>query len=75
MKKRCPICDETFRYGPDAYEGQYILAYEITTCSICYKGYWDGWGGFAEPVILAHLKAKGIEPPARNAKRLLPRDG
>jgi hypothetical protein len=71
----CLICDETFPYRPGNWGGQHIPDYDLTVCTTCYQGNHDGWGGIGEPKILAHLKAKGVAVPARNAKGLLPRDG
>lgn len=69
----CEICGRRFQFGPHVYNGQRIPAYEITVCKVCFDGNWDGWGMRAEPVLIAHLKSRGIPIPERNAQGFIPR--
>jgi len=71
---RCFTCGCSVKLGPHEYTGQHIGKYDITACSVCWASNWDGWGPFEEKEILAHLEARGIKVPARNANGFLPRD-
>lgn len=70
---RCFTCGGEFQFGPHVYDGRHIAAYDMTFCMGCYGGNWDGWAPRYEPRILAHLKDKGLEAPARNEGGYLPR--
>ena len=72
--EKCFCCGTEFQFGPHIYDGKHIPGYGITVCRACYEGNWDGWAPHYEVLVLAHLKNKGIEPPARNSKGWLPRD-
>ena len=60
--------------GPHRYDGKYIPRYQISVCSGCWSGNWDGWGPLHEPMIVAHAQEKGLTLPPRNQKGWLPRD-
>ncbi len=70
----CPVCGSKYQFGPHIYNGHVLQGWDICVCSICYEGNWDGWTPYYEPKLLAILKEKNIEPPARNAKGFFPRD-
>jgi len=70
----CFICGSTFQFGQHVYDGKYIQKYDITVCSGCYKGNWDGWAKHYEENILKHLKEKGLPVPDKNEAGYLPRD-
>ena len=70
----CFSCGQTFAFGQNAYHGRVVPKYQIMVCRQCYDANWGGWAPFVERKLLVHLKAKGLEVPARNAQGLLPRD-
>lgn len=70
----CFSCGQSFAFGQNAYHGRFIPNYQIMVCRGCNDANWEGWAPFVEGKLLAHLKAKGLEVPARNAQGLLPRD-
>lgn len=72
---RCFACDKDFQFGPQRYAGSHIAAYNISVCSTCYAGNWDGWGPLVEPALLLHLDRERIPVPERNEQGWLPRDG
>ena len=73
--KQCFLCSQQFQYGPHLYDGEYIPAYKIVVCMICYKANHDGWASHYEEKIISHLKEKGLPIPDRQEKGYLPRDG
>jgi hypothetical protein len=73
--ERCDLCREDFQYGPVAYFGTYVPAYQVIACNRCYGANWDGWAPNLEERVTRSLKAKGLRIPERNPKGLLPRDG
>lgn len=70
----CELCGKEFQYGPHRYDGQFIRRYQLTVCKTCFSGNRDGWAPHLEEKFLAHLKAKHIPAPARNAEGWFPRD-
>ncbi len=70
----CFMCGSPFQMGPHLYEGEFIRHYQVSICSTCYKGNWDGWAPHYEHRLVAHLKKNGLPIPERNAKGWLPRD-
>ena len=74
IMKPCDLCDHSFQFGPQRYEGQYLNHYEMLLCEGCYKGNWDGFAPHYEEKIKAHLNSKGIPLPERNEKGWFPRD-
>jgi hypothetical protein len=68
----CEVCYTSFQYGPHRYAGRWLKRYQLLACDGCLRGNQDGWGPMIEPRILAHLKSKGIDAPARNEKGWLP---
>ena len=73
--ERCDLCGERFQYGPVAYFGTYVPAYQVMACHRCYAANWDGWALKLDETVTRNLKAKGLRIPERNTKGLLPRDG
>jgi hypothetical protein len=73
--ERCDLCGERFQYGPVAYFGTYVPAYQVMVCHRCYAANWDGWALKLDETVTRNLKAKGLRIPERNTKGLLPRDG
>jgi hypothetical protein len=71
----CECCGSQFQFGADVYDGKKLPAYDMMVCMGCYQANWDGWAPHYEPKILAHLEAKGIPVPERNAQGWLPRGG
>ncbi len=69
----CFACGSTFQFGPHIYDGKHIRKYEITVCSGCYEGNWDGWAPHYEEKILKHLNEKELPVPNRNEAGYLPR--
>jgi hypothetical protein len=70
----CGLCGSKFQFGPHVYEGKHIARYQLTVCRACWLGNHDGWGPSAEAAFLAHLKAKGLPTPERNADGWFPRE-
>ena len=71
----CNVCGRQYQDGPHRYEGHGLKRYgNIFCCNTCWETNWDGWAPHREPVLLAHLKAKGLPVPERNAKGFLPRE-
>jgi hypothetical protein len=70
----CGVCNAQFQFGPHIYDGKHLSRYGLTVCSGCYSGNYDGWGPMAEKQLLAHLAAKGLPVPERNAAGWLPRE-
>jgi hypothetical protein len=70
----CGLCGAQFQFGPHVYDGKHISRYQLTICRSCWSGNHDGYGPAVEKQFLAHLKAKGIPVPARNADGWFPRE-
>jgi hypothetical protein len=70
----CFMCGRSFQMGPHRYDGKYIARYKISVCSGCWGSNWDGWGPHQEMLLVAHIRAEGIDMPDRNEKGWLPRD-
>jgi hypothetical protein len=70
----CDLCGSKFQFGPHVYDGKHIASYQLTVCRSCWESNHDGWAPGLEDVFLAHLKAKGIAVPTRNAQGWFPRE-
>ena len=70
----CDLCGQSFQYGPHAYLGNRLPHYDMMLCRACFAGNWDGFGDLNEAKFEAHLTARGIPLPKRNAKGWYPRD-
>src|SRR4029077_20110647 len=66
--ERCDLCGERFQYGPVAYFGTYVPAYQVMVCHRCYAANWDGWALKLDQTVTRNLKAKGIRIPERDTK-------
>ena len=75
MIQKCFTCGSEFQFGIGVYDGQHIPKYNITVCSICYSGNWDGWTAHYEEKILKYLIENNIPAPNKNEAGYLPRDG
>ncbi len=73
--ERCDLCGQGFQYGPVAYCGTYVFAYQVVVCNKCYAASSDGWASTLEEMVTRNLNANGLKIPERNMKGLLPRDG
>jgi len=71
--KQCDFCGDSFQYGLQRYDGQYLPHYEMFLCEGCYKGNWDGFAPGLEAKFIAHLASKDIALPERNQKGWFPR--
>lgn len=69
----CPLCGQTYQYGPQTYEGRPLSKYGITVCSSCFEGNHDGWAPRREKQILEILRERDLPVPERNKLGLLPR--
>jgi hypothetical protein len=69
----CFVCSGSFQHGPHRY-GQFIVRYQITVCSPCFRVAWDGWAPHAGEKIARQLDKGSIPIPPRNASGLLPRE-
>jgi hypothetical protein len=67
---RCFCCESEFH--PSL--GRHISGYEFDICGICYSANREGWPPFYAKRILAHLRARDLAAPSRNATGRLPRD-
>ena len=70
----CELCGAQFQLDQGVYDGHYIPRYQFTICQTCWDGNWDGYTPRLDERIIAHLRAKGIPEPARNAKGWFPRE-
>ena len=73
IMETCDICGAGFQMGPHIYNGKFVAAYQVSVCKPCFEGNWDGWAPHFEQTLEAHLKAKGIPFPRRNAAGYYPR--
>jgi hypothetical protein len=73
IMETCAMCGSSFQFGPHIYDGKFIAAYQISVCRSCFESNWDGWAPHYEARLEAHLKAKGIPLPNRNAEGFYPR--
>lgn len=72
---KCQLCGSSFQFGAHVYRGKVIAAYKLTLCDACYRGNWDGYATHYGPILEAHWKEHGINPPERNSKGWYPRGG
>lgn len=73
--RKCDVCGSNYQFGPGRYEEHKLELYgDIFCCDSCWNSNWDGWNLGLDHVLLAHLSAKGLPVPTRNAKGWLPRD-
>lgn len=71
----CDICEREYEHGHGRYEGHRLTSYgNLSCCDACWQGNWDGWAPHLEPILLEHLREKGLPEPERNEKGLLPRN-
>ena len=70
----CDLCSKMFQMGPHIYDGKFIVRYQLSVCKSCWDNNWDGWGPYLERRLIAHLRAKDIPVPERNAKGWIPRE-
>ncbi len=70
----CFTCGTSFQFGAHTYDGKVIPRYQISVCSACYSGNWDGWNPRLDEKLIAHLTSQGLPIPERNEKGWLPRD-
>lgn len=70
----CDVCNGSFQFGPNCYEGQKNQTYDIMVCNICHDANWDGWAPHCETRVTRILEAKGLTLPLRNEKGWLPRE-
>jgi len=71
---QCPLCDKSYQYGHQIYEGYYCKLYDIRVCGICWEYNWDGWNPRHEEKLIEILKNKGLPIPERNNKGWFPRE-
>jgi hypothetical protein len=57
----CFLCKQGFQFGPHAYNGRRIAAWDIMVCKSCDDGNWDGVVTESHPDLLQHLETRGIE--------------
>jgi hypothetical protein len=74
IMQTCGLCGASFQFGPHVYDGKYITRYQLAVCHGCWRSNHDGWSPSLEAKFIAHLKAKGVPLPERNAKGWFPRD-
>lgn len=67
IMESCDMCGAAFQMGPHVYDGKFLSRYQLSVCKPCFEGNWDGWAPHFEQTLKAHLKAKGIPLPRRNA--------
>jgi len=72
IRVNCCVCNSEFQVGPDIYGGHNVDRYKISVCNNCWEANRDGWATVHENQLLAHLEAKGIAIPERNAKGWYP---
>lgn len=70
----CGLCGTSFQFGTGVYDGKHIARYQLTVCRGCWEGNHDGWAKWLETKLVAHLNAKGIQIPERNAAGWYPRE-
>ena len=70
----CQLCGYSFQFGPHIYNGKHVARYNLTLCSGCYNGSWDGIAPAHEAAFLRHLAAQGLKVPERNVSGWFPRD-
>lgn len=56
----CFLCRSQFQFGPHAYRGKPINAWDMVVCDTCYKANWDGIVPLTYPHLIARLKSRGI---------------
>jgi len=59
---KCFICNSQFQFGPHAYNGRAVNAWDIMVCTTCYNANHDGIVPATHQRLLDHLRSKGIEP-------------
>ena len=70
----CDLCGRDYKHGPHRYEGHRLHLYgDLSCCSRCWEGNWDGWNAQYERLLIARLKKKGLPIPESNEKGRLPR--
>ena len=69
----CEMCGTQFQMGPHVYEGKFIPRFQLSVCTGCFQGNWDGWAPHYEARLETHLRKKGIALPKRNAAGYYPR--
>ena len=57
----CFLCKNKFQFGPHAYDGRWIRAWEIMVCRICWDGNHDGIVPNTYPHLLEHLGEHRVE--------------
>ena len=71
---RCGVCGKPIQMGPHRYEGTWNKTYQLTACSACNAGNWDGWAPHLEERVTQVLRDKGLNIPPRNSKGFLPHE-
>ena len=58
----CFLCGKQFQFGPRAYLGRRVEAWDIAICNDCHARTSGGIVPGIYPHLVEHLKARGITP-------------
>jgi len=56
----CFLCDRSFQYGPNLYDGKHLCAWGVIVCDNCYHLNLDEILPETYPKLAAHLAARGV---------------
>lgn len=73
VTKQCDLCADSFQYGPQKYDGQYLPHYGMFLCEGCYRENSGGFKTHLENKFIALLQSKRITLPERNDNGWYPR--
>jgi hypothetical protein len=60
--RKCFLCGRQFQFGPNAYLGSAVKAWDIMVCNDCHASQRGGIVPAIYPHLIEHLKARGIKP-------------
>jgi hypothetical protein len=56
----CFVCKAAFQFGPHAYRGRRVPAWNMMVCNDCYDGNWDGIVPAVRPHLIPYLESLGL---------------
>jgi len=68
---KCFLCGGQFQFGPNAYLGKPVPAWDIMVCNNCHAWNRDGIVPETYPHLVEHLEARGTRPEKNAEGRIL----
>jgi hypothetical protein len=68
----CDLCGGQFQFGPHAYNGSFVSAYQMSVCNICLSSHSDGISPLFEKLFEAHFQKHNLPRPKRNQRGWYP---